>query len=179
MQEDDDFDEEGNLIKSCFRSYNTAEESFIDHSVFLKSNRRYEELFTYGNDYKKWAHGLQKAGYATAPNYAERLIQIIEDYELYQYDQPMDMVAGGDPSKKKPVMKPGETRNDSWSTSKMRKPHPVKKPNLDDWSDEDRFEAPQQNALESVPLNATIALGNAVAEEPMFSSPSIRPVRRR
>jgi hypothetical protein len=178
LKEDDDYDEEGNLTKSCFRSYTSAEESFLDHSIFLKSNRRYAELFTFGNDYKKWAKGLQKAGYATAPDYANKLIQIIEDLELYQYDQPLESITGGDPTKKKPVLKPGETRNDSWST-RMRKPRPVKKPNLDEWSDEDRFEKPQPNTLESVPFNAPIALGTAVTEKPMFSSPSIRPVRRR
>lgn len=179
LKEDDDYNEEGQLIKSCFRSYNTAEASFQDHSIFLKSNRRYAALFTFGNDYKKWARGLQEAGYATAPDYANRLIQIIEDLELYQYDQPMDLVMGGDPKRKKPVMKPGETRKDSWSTARMRKPRPVSKPNLDEWSDENRFEKPQQTTMESVPYNATIALSTAVAEEPMFSSPSIRPVRRR
>ena len=71
----------------CFRKYSTAEESFKDHALYLTSQRRYAELFKIeGNDYKHWANGLKSAGYATNPNYANELINIIEDYELYKYD---------------------------------------------------------------------------------------------
>lgn len=71
----------------CFRSYEHAEESFKDHSVFLRYRQRYAALFTLDvKDYKGWAHGLKKAGYATNPQYAPILIKIIEDYELYKYD---------------------------------------------------------------------------------------------
>lgn len=76
------------LRNECFRHYNSVEESFIDHSNFLVNNPRYGELFTLNiADYKGWARGLKKAGYATAPHYAESLIKIIEDYKLYVYDQ--------------------------------------------------------------------------------------------
>ncbi|MCF0201893.1 MAG: glucosaminidase domain-containing protein [Bacteroidaceae bacterium] len=76
----DDMDNE------CFRAYNSARESFEDHSLFLK-RKRYERLFTYDiTDYKKWAHGLKACGYATNPVYAKTLIDIIERYQLYQYD---------------------------------------------------------------------------------------------
>lgn len=84
-KEDDDY-VQGKLVKSCFRVYPTAAESYFDHSKFLRSGKRYEKLFTYGNDYRKWAHGLQDAGYATAPDYAERLIKIIEQYNLNRFD---------------------------------------------------------------------------------------------
>ncbi|MDR1983454.1 MAG: glucosaminidase domain-containing protein [Prevotellaceae bacterium] len=71
----------------CFRSYNTDEESFVDHSDFLRYRQRYASLFDLKiTDYKGWARGLKKAGYATAPNYAEMLIKIIEDFQLYKYD---------------------------------------------------------------------------------------------
>ena len=71
----------------CFRAYNTDEESFVDHSDFLRYRERYAFLFDLQiTDYKGWAQGLKKAGYATAPNYAEMLIKIIEDYQLYKYD---------------------------------------------------------------------------------------------
>lgn len=84
---DDDYDEEGNLMKSCFRSYNSVAESFADHSEFLKTRSRYDFLFELrSNDYKGWAHGLKRAGYATNPEYGNILIRIIERYELYQYD---------------------------------------------------------------------------------------------
>ena len=71
----------------CFRVYKTAEESFRDHSDFLRYRDRYKGLFELKpTDYKGWAKGLKKAGYATDPKYSEKLIKIIEDYQLYKYD---------------------------------------------------------------------------------------------
>jgi len=70
----------------CFRKYNSPEQSYEDHTLFLQAPR-YANLFSLEiTDYKAWAHGLKKAGYATHPQYAERLIRIIEDYELMRYD---------------------------------------------------------------------------------------------
>ncbi|MDY6378560.1 MAG: glucosaminidase domain-containing protein [Bacteroidales bacterium] len=71
----------------CFRVYDSAEESFQDHSDFLRYRDRYKFLFDLKpTDYKGWAYGLKKAGYATAPTYAESLIKYIEKYKLYEYD---------------------------------------------------------------------------------------------
>lgn len=71
----------------CFRKYNSAEDSFTDHSIFLKSGSRYNSLFDLKiTDYKAWAHGLKAAGYATNPKYAQMLINIIEEYRLYELD---------------------------------------------------------------------------------------------
>jgi hypothetical protein len=71
----------------CFRKYNTVEESYIDHSNFLTSSPRYFSLFQLQpDDYVGWAHGLKKAGYATANDYAQRLIKIIEENQLYRLD---------------------------------------------------------------------------------------------
>lgn len=71
----------------CFRMYHNASESFRDHSDFLRNNQRYASLFKLDvKDYKGWATGLKKAGYATSPTYATRLIEIIEKYNLAQYD---------------------------------------------------------------------------------------------
>lgn len=71
----------------CFRMYHNASESFRDHSDFLRNNQRYASLFQLDiKDYKGWATGLKKAGYATSPTYATRLIEIIERYNLAQYD---------------------------------------------------------------------------------------------
>lgn len=72
----------------CFRSYKNPEESFSDHSIFLTTRSRYDFLFTDYKitDYKGWAKGLKKAGYATNPAYADRLINIIDKYQLYLYD---------------------------------------------------------------------------------------------
>ena len=72
----------------CFRAYDTAFDSFEDHSRFLASNTRYQDLFRLKiTDYKGWARGLRKAGYATNPQYADRLINIIQLYKLYEYDK--------------------------------------------------------------------------------------------
>lgn len=72
----------------CFRKYASAEESYIDHSDFLRSSPRYATLFTLRpTDYRGWAYGLKQAGYATNPRYPELLIRYIENYNLQQYDQ--------------------------------------------------------------------------------------------
>ena len=71
----------------CFRRYKNAKDSWIDHTDFLTSRSRYAFLFGYkSTDYKSWANGLRKAGYATDPKYAQVLIGLIERYDLYQYD---------------------------------------------------------------------------------------------
>lgn len=71
----------------CFRSYPSVEESYRDHSDFLVNGSRYRDLFNLSNtDYKGWAHGLKKAGYATDPKYPELLIRKIEEYQLWAYD---------------------------------------------------------------------------------------------
>lgn len=71
----------------CFRSYPTAEDSYRDHSDFLTTGSRYKDLFKLSStDYKGWAHGLKKAGYATDPKYATLLITKIEAYGLHLYD---------------------------------------------------------------------------------------------
>jgi LysM repeat protein len=71
----------------CFRCYNNAEDSFEDHSLFLVNGARYRSLFSLGSrDYKGWARGLKAAGYATNPNYADKLIEIVERYGLDRYD---------------------------------------------------------------------------------------------
>jgi flagellum-specific peptidoglycan hydrolase FlgJ len=72
----------------CFRKYSKVQESYYDHSDFLKSGSRYKSLFYLkADDYKGWARGLQKAGYATNPDYANMLIRKIEEYNLMMYDK--------------------------------------------------------------------------------------------
>lgn len=79
-----DDDEKG----ECFRAYQNAEESFDDHSIFLTTRDRYSGLFELKvDDYKAWAHGLKKAGYATNPQYAPLLIKIIEEEGLSLFDK--------------------------------------------------------------------------------------------
>ena len=72
----------------CFRVYDDAAQSFQDHSDFLRYRDRYKFLFdNKTTDYKAWAYGLKKAGYATDPHYPAKLIKYIEDYKLYEYDK--------------------------------------------------------------------------------------------
>lgn len=96
---DDDTDEDGFLIESCFRSYIHAEESYIAHSDFLgdpKKSSRYGFLFDFGStDYVSWANGLRFSGYATDPAYPEKLINIIEKYKLYEFDSETDFPSTG------------------------------------------------------------------------------------
>lgn len=95
----------------CFRSYSSASDSYIDHSNFLKNSQRYAFLFQLDpTDYKDWAYGLKKAGYATNIRYSQILIKLIDDYNLNEYTlialgrvKPQDeLIAGG-------IKKPAET----------------------------------------------------------------------
>jgi hypothetical protein len=102
----------------CFRKYNSAEESFKDHTEFLRTKSRYSFLFEYpSTDYKKWAHGLKKAGYATNPTYPQLLIKLVEEHKLYTYDQAVFVdkpTATSKPRKytrKAPAMEDGFTIN--------------------------------------------------------------------
>jgi len=84
-----DDDEKG----ECFRKYKDPKYSFRDHSLFLTQRSRYQDLFKLKKrDYKGWAKGLKKAGYATDPKYPNKLISIIERYDLTKFD---DEVLGG------------------------------------------------------------------------------------
>lgn len=96
MYQDDD--EKG----ECFRVYGSADESFADHSDFLRYRDRYKSLFDNEiTDYKAWAYGLKKAGYATDPSYPTKLINLIENYHLYDYDRmkPEDFADAGNSAK--------------------------------------------------------------------------------
>ena len=92
VRKDDDTHDE------CFRKYRNALESYRDHSEFLTGGMRYQFLFDYNiKDYKKWAYGLKKAGYATDPTYPERLLKIIEDFQLYKLDENGASLSGVEP----------------------------------------------------------------------------------
>jgi hypothetical protein len=74
------------LGKTCYRKYRTAHDSYLDHSRFLRENKRYQSLFLLDiSDYRGWAHGLKRCGYATDPLYAQKLIAMIETYGLNQF----------------------------------------------------------------------------------------------
>lgn len=86
-RKDDDYNKSGKLMKSCFRAYDSASESYRAHSDFLLK-KRYEDLFDLSTlDYKGWAEGLKAAGYASDPKYPQKLIFLIEKYELHDLDE--------------------------------------------------------------------------------------------
>lgn len=107
----------------CFRKYATAAASYEDHSEFLTKRSRYSFLFDYEiTDYKKWAKGLKSAGYATNPKYPSLLIDLIENLELYKYDQ-MGLT---NPGQWETVTKIPDTQEESSSSKKEIKRHSTK-----------------------------------------------------
>lgn len=92
----------------CFRKYETAEESFLDQSDYLKKTQRYSFLFNLDPmDYKAWAYGLKKAGYATNPKYSLIIIKLIEDYKLQDYT----MIAMGKMNREDEILAKIETKS--------------------------------------------------------------------
>lgn len=84
---DDDKDINGNIIPSCFRQYSTVLDSYKDHSDFLMQTEHYQGLFGYDKtEYVQWANGLQLCGYASDPDYADKLIKTIKLYGLDELD---------------------------------------------------------------------------------------------
>lgn len=120
-----DDDEKG----ECFRVYDSAAESFRDHSDFLRYRDRYKFLFELSTtDYKSWAYGLKKAGYATDPSYPEKLIRYIEDYKLFEYDTmeadqlpEVAVVPSGDATIITPAEKPSHSKKASRKSHKDKK----------------------------------------------------------
>lgn len=107
----------------CFRKYRRPEDSFYDHSDFLKYGSRYKSLFSLGPDnYKAWANGLKSAGYATNPDYASLLIRKIEEYKLYQYDS--DYIAIAPKPAEKYVQKPQAQTSTPTSVNAGANPKP-------------------------------------------------------
>ena len=81
------FYKDDDKANECFRAYPSVEDSYRAHSDFLRGRERYKSLFDLDPaDYKEWARGLRSAGYATDPGYADKLITLIEDFQLYRYD---------------------------------------------------------------------------------------------
>ncbi len=134
MYHDDDRNNE------CFRVYGSPEESFRDHSDFLRYRDRYKFLFDLEpTDYKGWAHGLKKAGYATDPAYPKKLIKLIEEFDLHQYDtkpaswayqledgKPADKVSKEDISERK--LSKREARKAEKARRKAARNQPVERP---------------------------------------------------
>ena len=117
--------------KECFRKYRTVEQSYRDHSDFLRYRDRYKFLFDLDpKDYKGWAYGLKKAGYATDPAYPKKLINLIEEYELYKYDRGRkykNSKVAKEPAPEVEVKKEKPSKTvDVKSPSQLEQPKPVK-----------------------------------------------------
>ena len=123
-RKDDDYNHKGQLIESCFRKFGSAGESFTAHTAFLTTQPRYQFLFSYDKtDYISWANGLRQAGYATDKAYPKKLINLIEKYKLYEYDNGIvdDVYAENSaPVKENASPIPSENK-DSFSISKGSK----------------------------------------------------------
>jgi LysM repeat protein len=97
--------EDDDARNECFRKYPSAEDSYRDHSDYLRSKSRYAFLFDLNmTDYKAWARGLKKAGYATNSNYAESLIRIIEEHNLSLYDRMVATPLAPEKARREPVV---------------------------------------------------------------------------
>jgi len=108
----------------CFRKYKSVKESFDDHSLYLTTTKRYAGLFQLDSkDYKGWARGLKDAGYATNPQYADLLIKIIEDFQLFNYDEDIKIAA----NQNKTNGNNGKTASEDWNIQLNK--HEVKKNN--------------------------------------------------
>ena len=106
-------------LQECFRSYASAAESYNDHSLFLK-RKRYEPLYALDiTDYKGWAQTLKKCGYATDPKYPEKLINIIETYELFQYDDSRYQALARTVETTEPAVKPAKESQHSGHDSQL------------------------------------------------------------
>ena len=130
FKEDDDYDPAtGELIKSCFRVFRSAEASYVAHSEFLRDPSkewRYGPLFRLDiTDYRSWARGLKDAGYATDPSYPEKLIRLIETYQLYQYDRTIVPPVLADVSSSDTPVQPGR-ETPVYSTGPVRYTNDVK-----------------------------------------------------
>ncbi len=117
FREDDDY-RNGKLIKSCFRKFDSAAQSYIAHSEFLMSQPRYSSLFNLSPlDYKGWAHGLRAAGYATDKAYPAKLIEIIKKYNLDDLDHGQ-LIAAEQKSVNKEVDRNSNSSSDRNKTEK-------------------------------------------------------------
>lgn len=106
---DDDLNARKELIESCFRAYPSIKKSFTDHSDFLKNRHYYKPLFKLSSkDYKSWAYGLKECNYATDEDYAKKLIDLIEEYGLFQYDYVAEVLPEVNSTPTTPVRDYGE-----------------------------------------------------------------------
>lgn len=144
----------------CFRKYASVEASYQNHSVFLASRERYADLFKLDiTDYKGWAEGLYKAGYAGNPNYPQKIINIIEKYHLDRFDRPDE----------KPVVEP--------VVAEKTEPQPVDKVVVEQSEMKTVETIKAAEELKPVPVETKVAEPVAVKEEPKAEPVKQEPVK--
>ena len=135
----------------CFRKYKSPEASFNDHSLFLTSRNRYSFLFDYDvTEYKKWARGLKKAGYATNPRYPQKLIELIERHNLDKYDTiSLDEAKKIQEVKNTPIAKEKGKENET-KASEEKKSDTVKEPKKTHISNKEELLVKRNNRIKYV-----------------------------
>ena len=162
----------------CFRVYPTVEDSFRAHSDFLRGRERYKSLFDLDpTDYKGWARGLRRAGYATDPGYATKLINLIEDFQLYRFDTMTedDVVAmtAGEPEAAEAASEevvvaaaPAAADEPAPSATPAAAAEPVRghtvRPERDDWPADETIEMPVYTESVSLSLSRPVYTMNGV-----------------
>lgn len=160
--------------QECFRKYTSALESFDDHSYFLKNRQRYSFLFDIPKtDYKAWAYGLKKAGYATNPVYAEKLIKIIEDNKLYELDKlesikKLDQKVLTNNSEKKPITI--NSRTVSYNNG-VRYTQSLKNDSYQKIAEENKMRLWQIIKYNDLPKNAKLSEGQKLYLQPKRRKP--------
>lgn len=146
------------LRGECFRKYKRVAESYEDHSRFLAERSRYAPLFQLKvTDYKGWARGLQKCGYATDRGYANKLIKLIEDYELYKYD-----TAKGNKQTNKPQNPPVVTRRTVYKTHGLIYVYAGPNDRFDDIARDLGFKAKDLRKYNEVPADFPLQRGDII-----------------
>ncbi len=170
--EDDDYDKNGNLQKSCFRKYLSPEDSYIDHTDFLMYRPRYSFLFQYSKtDYKNWAKGLKKAGYATDRKYVERLLDIIDEFDLAQYDtwtrESHGVVVAQEP-KPKPKIKTKKAKEvETEVTEEVAIEEPKKIPEFHDIQATEKSLFPKRKKIGVFKVNRVKAVASKAGDTPL------------
>ncbi len=130
---DDETDSIGVSVESCFRVFSSAEESYLAHSTFLRNpakKSRYGFLFELATtDYVGWANGLKFAGYASDPSYPSKLIKIIENYQLYKYDELVELPILKTEDKLSELVNAEEKTNKEYTKSNTAGVKPVRNDN--------------------------------------------------
>lgn len=180
MKKDDDRNFLGMRVKSCFRHFRSTQESFIAHSELLRApNRqsRYGFLFELDpTDYKRWARGLKKAGYATSNSYHRKLINLIEQYDLHELDYmtTADMVASNHSKRKKQPEKqnrPAPVETDRPETPAPQPEEAIASVTIDYLNDVKYIASPERESATTIAEQAGVSVEEVLRYNEFLQSP--------